>query len=251
MSWLHAVLDVPEAHQSAAADFWGAATGWPVGEPWPGHPGLRSLTPPAGAPYVHLQRTGSGTAGVHLDVESPDPRARVEAALAAGATSVAVHPRWHTLRSPGGLPFCVLAAAPHESPEPLELDDGHRVRLVQVCLDSPADRHEAEVAFWRELLGEHWYDARSPEFAGKWHDGRGSPLQLLFQRLETSEGRVRAHLDLGTDDLDAEAGRLLALGAHDVDDRSERGWHVLRDPGGAVFCVTANDPAQRQERDLG
>ena len=42
-----------------------------------------------------------------------------------------------------------------------------------------------------------------------------SPLALLVQRLGDGDGgtHARAHLDLGTDDVDAEVARLRALGA--------------------------------------
>jgi hypothetical protein len=98
------------------------------------------------------------------------------------------------------------------------------------------------------LLAGRWVDSLSPEFAGKWHDDAGSPLQLLFQRLEEPEGLVRAHLDLGTDDLASEVRRLRDLGAEDLGPGS--GWHVLRDPAGLAFCATENSPAQGSRRDL-
>ena len=70
--------------------------------------------------------------------------------------------------------------------------------MVQVCIDSPASVHEQEVAFWRALLSGRWVAPADEEFAGKWHDDAGSPLQLLFQRLDEPRGSVRAHLDHGT-----------------------------------------------------
>jgi hypothetical protein len=109
--------------------------------------------------------------------------------------------------------------------------------------------HDREVAFWRALLDGRWVDSPAPEFAGKWHDDDGSPLQLLFQRLDEPTGGVRAHLDLGTDDVPAEVQRLLDLGADDVG--PGRGWHALRDPAGSAFCVTGNSPELTQRRDLG
>jgi hypothetical protein len=249
VSWLHAVIDVPRDGHAAAASFWGAVLGWPASQPWPGHPELRSFVPPRGAAYVHLQEVDAPPR-VHLDLEAADAPALVARALALGAEAVAEHDGWRTLRSPGGLPFCVLEARSREAPAPVEWPDGHRSRLVQVCVDSPAARHHAEVHFWRTLLGERWVGSRAPEFAGKWHDDAGSPLQLLFQRLEEDDGPVRAHLDHGTDDLAGEVRRLLALGATDVG-AGRGGWHVLRDPGGTLFCVTANSPEQVPHRDIG
>jgi Glyoxalase-like domain len=248
VSWLHAVLDVPDERHTAAAAFWGRVFGWPAGAPWPGHPELSSFEPPSGTSYVHLQRI-DGPPRVHLDVESADPTSTVARAVHLGAEPVAQHDAWSTLRSPGGLRFCVIGAAEHRAPPPATHPDGHRSRLVQVCVDSPQPTHATEVAFWRELLAGRWVASGDPEFAGKWHDDAGSPIQLLFQELDETDGPVRAHLDLGTDDLPGEVGRLVRIGAADVG--PGRGWHVLCDVTGQRFCVTENSPEQTTRRDLG
>lgn len=247
MPWLHAVIDVPADRLDAVAGFWGRALGWPAGASWPGHPELRSLEPRRGTPYVHLQRI-DGPPRVHLDVESDDVAATSARAVRGGAALVAEHDRWLTLVSPGGLPFCLVESAEHEPPGPVTWPGGHHSRLVQVCLDSPRSAHEQEVGFWQVLLGERWYPSRAPEFAGKWHDAAGSPLQVLFQRRDDDEGPVRAHLDHGTDDMAAEVARLVSLGATDVG--AGRGWHVLRDVAGSAFCVTPNSPELTRERHL-
>ena len=248
MPWLHAVVDVPAHDHEATAAFWSRLTGWSLGPAWPGHPELRSFEPPSGRSYLHLQEI-DGPARVHLDVEADEPAALVERAVGLGAVRVGASDRWQTLRSPGGLPFCVLAAGDRTTPGPVAWPDGHRGRVVQVCIDSPPARQDREVAFWRELLGGRWVDSPAPEFAGKWHDDAGSPLQLLFQRLDEEDGDVRAHLDHGTDEVPLEVARLRGLGASDVG--PGRGWHVLRDPRGMVFCVTGNSPATTRTRELG
>lgn len=249
MPWLHAVIDVPADRHAAVAAFWEQALGWPAGPAWPGHPELRSFEPPRGTPYVHLQQVDAPPR-VHLDLESDDPDATVGRAVDLGAELVAEHDRWRTLRSPGGLLFCVLAASEHEPPGPTTWPAGHRARMVQVCIDSPRDAHDREVAYWQALLDGRWVRSPASEFAGKWHDDTGSPLQLLFQRLDEPRGPVRAHLDHGTDDRPAEVRRLLDLGATDVG--RGRGWHVLRDVAGLVFCVTGNSPELTlRRRDLG
>ena len=51
---------------------------------------------------------------------------------------------------------------------------------------------------------------------------------------------TRAHLDPGSDDVEAEVTRLVNLGAERV--TTGTGWVVMRDPVGLAFCVTANDP---------
>lgn len=253
MPWLHAVLDVPDDSYEPFAGFWSAALGWPPGEPWRDHPELRSFVPPQGRSYVHLQRI-EGPPRVHLDVEADDGAddgaATVRRAQELGAELVGGNGEWQTLHSPGGLPFCVVPPGAHEPPGPVAWPEGHRSRLVQVCVDSPMAAHDQEVAFWRAFLPGRWADGRSPEFTGKWHDDAGSPVQLLFQRLEEPDGPVRAHLDLGTDDLEGEARRLLALGADDIGP-GRGGWWALRDPGGLAFCATRNSPETTRLRDIG
>jgi predicted enzyme related to lactoylglutathione lyase len=247
MTWIHAVVDVPADEHASAAAFWEQALGWRLGEPWDGHPELRSFEPPSGTPYLHLQQV-DGTHRVHIDIETGDPASAVERAVERGARHVAVHDRWQTLVSPGGLLFCVLRVGEHQAPEPVTWSGGHRSRMVQVCIDSPASAHDREVDFWRGLLLGRWSSSDAPEFAGKLHDDDGSPLQLLFQRLDESGGPVRAHLDHGTDNVPAEVGRLVRLGATALGPGRE--WHLMRDPVGQLFCVTPNSPAQTRTRDL-
>ncbi|MCF6379285.1 VOC family protein [Nocardioides KLBMP 9356] len=244
-----AVIDVPSDVAGALPTFWAEALGWPLGAPWPGHPELRSLEPPRGTPYVHLQEAGAEPR-VHLDLRvdgRSEADALVTSALDNGACLVGRQDRWRTLLSPGGLPFCVVDGT-GDAPGPETWADGHRSRLVQVCVDAQRDAHATEVHFWRGLLEGRWVESRSDEFGGKWHCD-GSPLQLLFQRLDEPGRSVRAHLDLGTDDLAAEVRRLVGLGAEDVG--PGRGWHVLRDPAGLAFCATENAPDGARDRDLG
>ena len=247
MAWLHAVIDVPAERQMATASFWSDLLGWQLGDPWPDHPELRSFEPGRGSPYVHLQEI-VGPPRVHLDLESTDPERTVGCARDLGAALVAEHDQWRTLLSPGGLPFCVLETERRLAPSPTTWPDGHSSRMVQICIDSPATAHDLEVTFWRTLLSGRWADSSAPEFAGKWHDDAGSPLQLLFQRLDEPDGAVRAHLDHGTDDLAREVHRVRELGAAEIG--PGRGWHVFRDPAGMAFCVTANSPEQTRGRDL-
>jgi hypothetical protein len=119
---------------------------------------------------------------------------------------------------------------------------GHRSRLVQICIDSPPTLHDQEVAFWRAATGWRWREGDQNEFAGKLYPPTGSSVQLLFQRLGSDDPAtaVRAHIDLGADDVEAETARLVELGGERLG--PGRGWIVLRDPVGMVFCVTGNSP---------
>jgi len=238
--WLHAVLDLPPASDDAEA-FWSAALGWPLGEPWPGHPELASFTPPRGDAYVHRQQVPGGP-GVHLDLEVGDVDAEAQRLVRLGATPVRRTVEWWTFRSPGGLPFCLVAARRRVRPDPVAGPDGRRRRLVQVCVDIPARHLHVEPAFWRAVLPWREVALDSPEFLGRLVPPAGATLQVLLQRLgeDDESPATRAHLDLGADDVAAEADRLVGLGARLLLDRG--GFRALRDPAGLGFCVTANSP---------
>jgi hypothetical protein len=196
--------------------------------------------PTTGTPYLSVQTIG-GPARIHLDLAGDldrDP-ARLEEL---GAVRVAPGDWWQVMSSPAGLPFCVCAEpGPHRRPAAETWPGGHRSRLVQLCVDVPAQRYDAELSFWRAATG--WADepVAAPEFARLVHREQ-SPLQLLVQRLggDDRATRARAHLDLGTDDLPAEVARVEALGARVI--RSGDGFTALQDPVGLPFCVTANRP---------
>lgn len=240
-TWLHAVLDLPAA-ADAAARFWADTLGWPLGEPWPDHPELRSFTPSSGDAYVHRQLVG-GNPGVHLDVEVADLAAEADRLVTLGASPVRRTADWQTLRSPGGLPFCLVPASEHtDRPDPVVGPGGVRRRLVQVCLDIPARHVDVEPDFWRAVLGWREVQTGDAEFLGRLVPAPGAPLQVLLQQLgEDDPGTAtRAHLDLGSDDITADARLLLARGAGHL--RSTDGFVALQDPAGLAFCVTANSP---------
>ena len=108
----------------------------------------------------------------------------------------------------------------------------HRILLHEAIIDAPADVLDAERDFWTAAVG-----ARPRPFPG--HDEfiqltDGASLSRLgLQRLDS--GGARVHLDIETDDVDAEVARLERLGAQ-VEARHES-WVVLRDPAGLLFCV--------------
>jgi predicted enzyme related to lactoylglutathione lyase len=62
-------------------------------------------------------------------------------------------------------------------------------------------------------------------------------LRLLLQRVpEQKVAKSRLHLDIETDEVDAEVARLTSLGAT-VSERQSNGDAVLLDPNGNEFCV--------------
>jgi hypothetical protein len=61
------------------------------------------------------------------------------------------------------------------------------------------------------------------------------------------ETNARIHLDIHTDNRDAECARLAAAGAERVGGQDD--WVVMREPSGLLFCVVqvpADDPSLDQ-----
>jgi len=107
----------------------------------------------------------------------------------------------------------------------------HYSRVLKVVIDAPPGLHDQELAFWQGALGQELPGIYSAEYHGAFL--RGTDLMLLMQRLES--GAPRVHLDIHTDDLDAEVTRLERLGAERV--QKVQAWWVMRDPAGLLFCV--------------
>ena len=115
----------------------------------------------------------------------------------------------------------------------------HRSRLCHFVIDVPdLDRG---VWFWSAALNateeplpeqsRHIYRRlRLPD----------SEIRILLQKTSDEKtAKERMHLDLESDDVEAEVRRLEALGATRWDHQAERGFEfwVLRDPWGNEFCV--------------
>ena len=109
----------------------------------------------------------------------------------------------------------------------------HRSRLCAMLIDCRTDDVDAAAGFWAEALG------RPVDHA---HPGtRGDYLMLEtpedepIVQIQRVDHESRVHLDIETDDVDAEATRLTGLGAVEV--ASWQGCRTLRVPGGHLLCV--------------
>jgi hypothetical protein len=240
--WTGAVIDLPADLVERSDAFWTQALGWTVGPDWPGLPEFHHLDPPEGHSHVLVQ-TVDGPPGLHLDLYADDVDQTASWMVEQGATLGDRHVHWEVLTSPTGFPFCVVALeGERDRPRAQVWPGGHRSRLVQVCLDVPHGRIDEETRFWRTITGWTFEHSVEDAFAGHLKPGAGGSLQLLLQELGADDPATvtRAHLDLGADDREAEVARLEALGARRVEDG--RGWVVMEDPVGQVFCVTGQQP---------
>jgi glyoxalase superfamily protein len=118
----------------------------------------------------------------------------------------------------------------------------HYSRVAAIVIDVPDEQHAGELGFWRAASGAALtrYE-QYPEYHGaRLH---GQSLGLLVQRL--GDGEPRVHIDIHTDDLEAEVARLERLGAERV--RRVNKWWVMRDPAGLMFCVVTDPPGSLTE----
>ena len=95
--------------------------------------------------------------------------------------------------------------------------------------------------FWARVLGYVFEGPAVGTYQGLIPaDGQG--VEVLLQRVpERKQGKNRLHLDLRTQDLDAEVRRVVGIGASLLTSQpaQEYGWrwHILGDPDGNEVCV--------------
>ncbi|MCU1596181.1 MAG: glyoxalase/bleomycin resistance protein/dioxygenase [Frankiales bacterium] len=109
-------------------------------------------------------------------------------------------------------------------------------RFEAVTIDC-RDKH-ALATFWCALLGTT-VRGEFGQYLGLHAATEGHP-RLVFQQVDhLDEGRSRVHLDLDTEDLEADTARAVALGASVVQDVTDFGvqWRTLADPEGNLFCL--------------
>jgi predicted enzyme related to lactoylglutathione lyase len=102
---------------------------------------------------------------------------------------------------------------------------------------------QAIATFWAQVLGRTVSDGASPDHA--WVDAdpevRGS--RIGFQRVpEAKASKNRMHFDLLSTDFEAEANRIIGLGAsklNEVEHESGVHWVTFADPEGNEFDLVA------------
>lgn len=109
----------------------------------------------------------------------------------------------------------------------------HRSRFAGIIIDcNSADLGEA-ADFWAAAL---WYPKKSPA-----NESEGPYVELVtpddesYVEVQLVNHRSRVHIDIESDDIEAEAVRLEALGATRVG--KIRSWVVMEAPTGQRFCI--------------
>ncbi|MDG9726447.1 MULTISPECIES: VOC family protein [unclassified Streptomyces] len=107
----------------------------------------------------------------------------------------------------------------------------HRSRAYAVIIDAPEAEAARATDFWSAALGVDAEPfAPQPQFTTL-HQA----LPGLVTAVQAVDDAPRIHLDIETDDVEAETARLTALGAERIARWQE--CHVLRVPGGHLVCV--------------
>ena len=119
----------------------------------------------------------------------------------------------------------------------------HRSRVYGLFIDVPTGEAEASVAFWSAALGADPETSPGEEHFTRLRDA----LPELVLSTQQVDDEPRYHVDIETDDVDAEVARLRSLGAVEVSRWLD--CHVLRAPGGHLLCVIPvhSDPASFAE----
>lgn len=107
----------------------------------------------------------------------------------------------------------------------------HKSRINGFIIDCQTDDLDEAAAFWSAALG---YDLAGEQTEANYRmlDADRDKLHVEVQKV-AHESRV--HLDIETDDLEAEVERLEKLGAKRIG--FVRRWWVMEAPTGHRFCV--------------
>ncbi|MEV6342940.1 VOC family protein [Actinoplanes sp. NPDC051851] len=107
----------------------------------------------------------------------------------------------------------------------------HRSRLSTILIDTPGGDAPAAATFWSAALG---VPARAVPGEAQFTSLPGA-LPDLTLAVQAVDDAARFHIDIETDDVEAETERLIALGAVPVGQWLD--CHTLRAPGGHLLCV--------------
>lgn len=105
----------------------------------------------------------------------------------------------------------------------------HKSRLCAIGIDCQHPDLDTAATFWSAALGR---PVKEVEGCYAALEDRASQPSVFVQKVEHAS---RVHLDIETDDVEAEVARLEALGARRLE--KIKTWWVLEAPTGQRFCV--------------
>lgn len=109
----------------------------------------------------------------------------------------------------------------------------HKSRLGTIVIDCQTDELDQAAEFWSHALGcARMPDADQADEKYVEFKAEDDELKVLVQKVNHAS---RVHIDIETDDIDAEIARLEKLGATSLG--RIKGWCVMEAPSGHRFCV--------------
>ncbi len=109
----------------------------------------------------------------------------------------------------------------------------HKSKLAGFIIDCDTDDLHAAAEFWSQALGMKLHAL--PDEEGEKYVELLDPQESLHVEVQKVVHPSRVHLDIETDDIEAEVRRLEALGAKRVEYVGS--WCVMQAPTGQKFCV--------------
>ena len=110
----------------------------------------------------------------------------------------------------------------------------HRSRLAGFIIDCNVENLDAAADFWSQALGCGIADRDAGDGTAEYQMLGDTPGDLHIEVQKVSHPS-RVHLDIESDDVDAEADRLEKLGARKI--AFVKRWWVMEAPTGQRFCV--------------
>lgn len=120
----------------------------------------------------------------------------------------------------------------------------HKSKLAGFIIDCQTDDVQTAAKFWSDALGMSC--TYNPAVDGKSYAPLIDPTGQLHIEVQAVEHPSRVHLDIETNDIEAEVKRLEVLGATRV--RQIRTWCVMEAPTGQRFCVVRNQSPHFDEQ---
>jgi hypothetical protein len=110
----------------------------------------------------------------------------------------------------------------------------HRSRLAGFIIDCQDVDSDTAATFWSAALGLKAEPAHTDDDGAQYSELHGAPAELHVE-VQRVQHASRVHLDIESDDIDAEADRLEALGARRIG--FIKRWWVMEAPTGHRFCI--------------
>ena len=108
----------------------------------------------------------------------------------------------------------------------------HKSRFCAVVIDCQGTDLDAAARFWSAALGR---EVEAPDASFSAYRGLAARADEPIMLVQQVDHPSRVHVDIETDDVEAEVARLEALGARRVS--KVRTWWVMEAPTGHRFCV--------------